>query len=324
MPIRIANNLPAIHTLEKERIFVMEEDVALKQDIRPIRIIILNLMPNKIATETQLLRALSNSPLQVDVDLMCTASYTPKHVSDEHLLKYYDTFSEVKDRFYDGMIITGAPVEQMDFEDVKYWDELTQIMKWSKTHVYSTLHICWGAQAGLYYHHGIPKYDTGNKIFGIYEHSMTFSKPVKLFRGFDDIFYVPHSRYTEVRRADIASNSNLRILSESQECGVYAVSDLHGRQIFITGHSEYDVGTLDAAYKRDLEKGLPIQIPINYYKDNDPSKEPVLKWRSSATLLFTNWLNYYVYQSTPFDISLLNDIKHDKKSHKELTGGLDD
>lgn len=324
MPIRIANNLPAIQTLEKERIFFMEEEKALKQDIRPIRIMILNLMPNKIATETQLLRALSNTPLQVDVDLMCTASYVPTHVSDEHLTKYYETFNEIKDRFYDGLIITGAPVEQMAFEDVKYWDELTEIMEWSKTHVYSTLHICWGAQAGLYYHYGIPKYDTKDKIFGIYEHSMTFSKPVKLFRGFDDVFYVPHSRHTEIRRADVAANKNLRILSESEECGVYAVSDLHGRQIFITGHSEYDVDTLDTEYKRDLAKGLPINMPINYYKDNDPSKGPVLRWRSSATLLFTNWLNYYVYQSTPFNISLLNEVKHDKKSRNELTGGDND
>lgn len=326
MPIRIANNLPAQEILKKERIFVMEEDRALTQDIRPIRIIILNLMPNKIATETQLLRSLSNSPIQVDIDLMCTASYTPTHINEEHLLKYYETFDEVKDRYYDGMIITGAPVEQMQFEEVKYWQELTQIMEWSKTHVYSTLHICWGAQAGLYYHYGIPKYDVPEKVFGIFEHSMTYSKPVKLFRGFDDVFYVPHSRHTEVRREDIADCPSLRILSESKECGVYAVSDLHGRQIFITGHSEYDADTLDKEYKRDLEKGLPIKMPVNYYRNDDPEQGPVLRWRSSATLLYTNWLNYYVYQETPFDLSLLKEIDHSKShdayelNNNELTG----
>lgn len=312
MPIRVANNLPAIRTLEQERIFVMEEDRALTQDIRPIRIVILNLMPNKNTTETQLLRALSNSPIQVDVDLMRVESHVSLHTSEEHLIKYYETFAQMKDRYYDGLIITGAPVEQMPFEEVDYWPELTAIMDWSKTHVYSTMHICWGAMAGLYYHYGIPKYDLPEKAFGIFEHSMTYSKPVKLFRGFDDVFYVPHSRHTEIHREDVAACGDLRILSESDECGVYAVSDFRGRQFFITGHSEYDADTLDKEYKRDLAKGLPIKKPINYYRNDDPDQGPILRWRSSATLLFTNWLNYYVYQETPFDLSLLQEIDHSK------------
>lgn len=321
MPIRIANNLPAAHILEQERIFFMEETRALSQDIRPIRIIILNLMPTKVVTETQLLRALSNSPIQVDVDLMCTASYQPTHVAEEHLTKFYETFNEVKERYYDGMIITGAPVEQMEFEEVKYWEELTEIMEWSKTHVYSTLHICWGAQAGLYYHYGIPKYDTEKKVFGIFEHKLTWNRPVKLFRGFDDVFYVPHSRHTEIRREDVVKNPNLRILSESDECGIYAISDLHGRQIFITGHSEYDVDTLKKEYERDIAKGLDIDIPKNYFEDDDPKKNPIMRWRSSATLLYTNWLNYYVYQQTPFDLSLLQEIKHTVSPDGEIIHG---
>ncbi len=308
MPIRIPNNLPATGILEKERIFVMTEDRAYMQDIRPLHLLILNLMPNKIATETQLLRALSNSPLQVNIDLLYTASYHPKHTATEHLVKFYETFADVKDRFYDGMIITGAPVELMEFEEVAYWKELCEIMDWSKTHVYSTLHICWGAQAGLYHHYGIPKYNLPAKVFGVFPHSMTYTKPVKLFRGFDDVFYVPHSRHTEVRKADIERHPNLRILSESEECGVYAVSDLSGRQIFITGHSEYDVNTLRDEYFRDVNKGLPIEIPKNYFPDDDPTKEPHMKWRSSSTLLFMNWLNYYVYQETPFDISTISEV----------------
>ncbi|NLW88102.1 MAG: homoserine O-succinyltransferase [Clostridiaceae bacterium] len=303
MPIRIQNNLPATETLEREHIFVMPEDRAFRQDIRPIRILILNLMPNKIATETQLLRVLSNSPLQVDVDLMYTSSYLPKNTSIDHLIKFYETFDDIRERYYDGMIITGAPVEHMPFEEVDYWEELTEIMRWSKSHVYSTLHICWGAQAGLYYHFGIPKFDMPKKIFGIFPHSMTYTKPVKLFRGFDDVFFIPHSRHTEIRKQDLICHDELRILSESRECGVYAVSDLTGRQIFITGHSEYDVGTLRDEYVRDLNKGLSINMPKNYFPDDDPSREPVMRWRSSATLLFTNWLNYYVYQETPFDLT---------------------
>lgn len=313
MPIRIQNNLPAVETLKNEKIFVMEENRANTQDIRPIKIVILNLMPNKIVTETQLLRAMSNSPIQVDVDLMCTASYQPTHVANEHLTKFYETFEDIKARYYDGMIITGAPVEQMPFEEVKYWDELTEIMEWSKTHVYSTFHICWGAQAGLYYHYGIPKYDTPEKVFGVFEHSLTWSKPVKLFRGFDDVFYVPHSRHTELHREDIDKVPELRILSESDESGVYAISDLKGRQFFITGHSEYDADTLKTEYFRDLDKGLPIKIPRNYFKDDDPNNDPVVRWRSSATLLYTNWLNYYVYQETPFDLKLLDNFQKDKK-----------
>lgn len=312
MPIRIANHLPAAGILEKENIFVMPEDRAFSQDIRPLRILILNLMPNKIATETQLLRVLSNSPLQVDIDLMYTASYMPKNTSEDHLIKFYETFDEVSDRYYDGMIITGAPVEQMDFEDVAYWPELARIMEWSSTHVYSVLHICWGAQAGLYYHYGIPKYPVDKKVFGVFPHSLTYTKPIKLFRGFDDVFFVPHSRHTEIRREDILRCPEIRLLSESQECGVYAASDLSGRRIFLTGHSEYDAGTLRDEYFRDLGKGLPIDVPRNYFPEDDSSREPIVTWRSSASLLFTNWLNYYVYQETPFDLSLLVDVKHDK------------
>jgi len=314
MPIRVADNLPAKKTLEQERIFVMEENRALSQDIRPIRLAILNLMPNKSVTETQLLRALSNSPIQVDVDFMRVASHVSTHTSEEHLIKYYETFDEMKDRYYDGLIITGAPVEQMDYEEVDYWPELCKIMEWSKTHVYSTMHICWGAMAGLYYHYGIPKYDLPEKAFGVFEHSMTWSRPVKLFRGFDDVFYVPHSRHTELRRKDIAKCDDLRILSESPECGVYAVADKKGRQFFITGHSEYDRDTLDQEYKRDVSKGLPINLPMNYYKNDDPNEEPILRWRSSATLLYTNWLNYYVYQETPFDLNLLENYDRNKSS----------
>ena len=288
----------------------MEENRALSQDIRPIRLIILNLMPEKITTETQLLRALSNSPIQVDVDLLRITSHVSKNTSEEHLIKYYETFADIKDRFYDGMIITGAPVEQIPFEEVDYWPELVEIMDWSKSHVYSTLHLCWGAMAGLYHHYGIPKYDLPQKCFGIFEHNMTYSRPVKLFRGFDDVFYVPHSRHTEVRKEDVEKVPGLRILSESDECGLFAISDLHGRQIFIMGHSEYDADTLDKEYKRDISKGLPIEVPVNYYTDNDPNKGVVKKWSSSATLMYTNWLNYYVYQETPFDLSLMEEYKN--------------
>ena len=303
MPIRIPDHLPAAEALEKENIFVMPENRAFKQDIRPLHILILNLMPNKIVTETQILRSLSNSPLQVNIDLMYTASHNPKNTSSDHLGSFYKTFDEIHNRRYDGMIITGAPVEMMDFEEVDYWAELIKIMEWSKTHVYSTLHICWGAQAGLYYHFGIPKYILDKKVFGVFEHRMTYENPVKLFRGFDDLFYIPHSRYTEVRSDDIKSRKDLRILSESGESGVYAVSDLTGRQIFLTGHSEYDRDALSAEYKRDIEKGIDIEIPRNYYPDNDISKKPVMLWRSSAALQFTNWLNYYVYQETPYDLT---------------------
>ncbi len=306
MPINIPNNLPAVSILEEENIFIMQEDRANKQDIRPLNILLLNLMPTKIVTETQFLRLLSNSALQVDVDFMYTATYEPVNTSQEHLIKFYETFAEVKDRFYDGMIITGAPIEKMPFEEVAYWPELCEIMDWSKRHVYSTMHVCWGAQAGLYHHHGIAKYDLPQKMFGVFPHNRQYTKKDKLFRGFDDVFYVPHSRHTEIKRADIEKVPSLRILSESPVSGVYAVSDLVGRQFFITGHSEYDPLTLKAEYDRDVAAGLPINIPDNYYPDDDPQKTPVVRWRSSAHLLFSNWLNYYVYQETPFDLSKLN------------------
>ena len=308
MPIKIPNELPATQILQQENIFVMTETRAIAQDIRPLKIVILNLMPTKIVTETQLARLLGNTPLQVTLEFIHTVSHESKNIPREHLFQFYKTFEEIKDRNYDGLIITGAPVEQMAFEDVEYWGELCEIMEWSKTHVYSTLHICWGAQAGLYYHYGIPKYNLPAKVFGVFEHSMTYTKPVKLFRGFDDFFYVPHSRHTEVRKEDIERNPSLRILSESDECGVYAVSDLSGRQIFITGHSEYDVNTLRDEYFRDVNKGLDIQVPKNYFPNDDPTKEPHMKWRSSSTLLFMNWLNYYVYQETPFDISTISEV----------------
>jgi len=305
MPIKIPDNLPAANILESENVFVMHENRAYMQDIRPLKILLLNLMPTKIATETQLLRLLGNSPLQVEVDFLYTATYAPTNTPQEHLVKFYETFAAVQPRKYDGMIITGAPVEQILFEEVAYWDELCQIMEWSKTHVYSTFHICWGAQAGLHYHYGIPKYDLPEKMFGIFPHKKIFTNPVKLFRGFDDVFYVPHSRHTEVRRKDIEKKPQLRILSDSDISGIYAVGDLQGRQFFITGHSEYDPLTLKAEYERDAIQGLPIAVPYNYYPNDDPTQIPVVLWRSAANLLFSNWLNYYVYQETPFDLSCL-------------------
>lgn len=305
MPIKIPNNLPATNILENENIFVIHENRAYNQDIRPLKILILNLMPTKITTETQLLRLLGNSPLQVEVDFIYTASYAPTNTSHEHLIKFYETFEDVKSRNYDGMIITGAPVEQLPFEQVCYWDELCQIMEWSKKHVYSTFHICWAAQAGLYYHYNIPKYDLPQKIFGVFPHQKIFTQQVKLFRGFDDIFHVPHSRHTEVRREDIETNPKLRILSESDISGVYAAADLNGRQFFITGHSEYDAFSLKAEYDRDVAQGLSINIPDNYYPNDDPTQAPIVLWRSAANLLFSNWLNYYVYQETPFDLANL-------------------
>ncbi|MEN6412033.1 MAG: homoserine O-succinyltransferase [Veillonellales bacterium] len=305
MPIKIPNNLPAVDILEGENIFVMYENRAYSQDIRPLKLLLLNLMPTKITTETQLLRLLGNSPLQVEFDFIYTATYTPTNTSHEHLIKFYETFDAVKSRRYDGMIITGAPVEQMPFAAVAYWDELCQIMEWSKTHVYSTLHICWGAQAGLYYHYGIPKYDLPQKMFGVFPHKVLPSEHARLFRGFDDTFYVPHSRYTEVKREDIEKVSQLRLLAESDMAGVYAVADLMGRQFFITGHSEYDPLTLKTEYDRDISQGVPIQIPYHYYPNDDPSQPPMVTWRSAANLLFSNWLNYYVYQETPFDLAAL-------------------
>jgi len=305
MPIKIPNNLPAMSILESENIFVIHENRAYTQDIRPLKILILNLMPIKITTETQLLRLLGNSPLQVEVDFMYTATYSPTNTSQEHLIKFYETFDDIKSRNYDGMIITGAPVEQLPFEQVVYWDELCEIMEWSKTHVYSTLHICWASQAGLYYHYDIPKYNLPQKMFGVFPHKKNDTQQHKLFRGFDDIFYVPHSRHTECKRDDIEKHPDLRILSESDISGVYAAADFKGRQFFITGHSEYDPFSLKAEYDRDVAQGLSVHIPDNYYPNDDPTQTPVVLWRSAANLLFSNWLNYYVYQETPFDLSLL-------------------
>lgn len=307
MPIKIPNNLPAVHILEQENIFAMDEARAYAQDIRPLRILLLNLMPTKVATETQLLRVLGNSPLQVEFDFLYTATYAPKNTPHEHLVKFYETFDAVKNRKYDGMIITGAPIEQMPFEEVVYWDELCEIMDWSRRNVYSTLHICWGAQAALYHHYGIPKHSLPKKMFGVFPHTVNMKEKM-LFRGFDDIFYVPHSRYTEFRREDIEKVPRLEILSESEEAGVYAVIDKKYRQLFISGHSEYDALTLKSEYDRDVQQGLSIEVPKNYYPNDDPRQKPIVRWRSAANLLFSNWLNYYVYQGTPFDLDKLNNF----------------
>lgn len=305
MPIKIPNNLPATEILINENIFVMTEDRAFHQDIRPLKIAILNLMPLKIPTETQLLRLIGNSPLQVEVVLLQPKSHQCKNTPEEHLINFYKTFDEVQDQKFDGLIITGAPVEQMEFEEVDYWDELTQIMDWSKHNVYSTYYICWAAQAGLYHHFGIPKYLLPEKLFGVFPHYVC-KKYVKLLRGFDDQFLVPHSRHTEVRREDIEKVPELEILSESPEAGVYIVATKDGRHIFVTGHSEYDPLTLKWEYERDVAKGLKIAVPKNYYPNDDPSQPPVVKWRGHANLLYVNWLNYYVYQETPYD---LNELK---------------
>jgi homoserine O-succinyltransferase len=302
MPIKIPDNLPAMETLRNENIFVMGEDRALHQDIRPLKIAILNLMPTKIATETQILRLIGNSALQVEITLLRTQTYQSKNTPEEHMTAFYQTFDQVKDEKYDGFIITGAPVEQMAFEDVDYWDELTQIIDWTHHHVYSTFYICWGAQAGLYRQFGIPKYPLPAKQFGVFPHHI-LRKNVKLLRGFDDIFFVPHSRHTEIRRADIERVPELEILVESDEAGVYIVATRDERQIFVTGHSEYDPGTLKTEYDRDVKLGLPITVPKNYFPDDDPSREPLVRWRSHANLLYVNWLNYYVYQETPYDLS---------------------
>lgn len=307
MPIKIPDNLPAYSTLVNENIFVMSADRADHQDIRPLRIAILNLMPKKIETETQLLRLLSNSPLQVDIELIQVASHKSKNTSAEHMLRFYKTFSEVKDEKYDGLIITGAPVEQLEFEEVDYWDELCKIMDWSKKNVYSTMHICWGAQAGLYYHYGIPKYLLNEKMFGVFPHRIT-TENNPLLKGFDDVFYVPHSRHTEIRREDIEKVSELEIIAESDISGVHLVCDRTNRQYFITGHSEYDRDTLSNEFFRDLSKGLDIKIPYNYFPENDPEKTPKSQWFCHANLLFSNWLNYCIYQRTPFNLDELEEI----------------
>lgn len=302
MPVKVIDSLPAISVLEDEHIFVMTEHRALHQDIRPLKIAILNLMPTKITTETQILRCLSNTPLQIEIELVQTSTYKPKNTSEDHLVAFYKTFDEIKDNHYDGMIITGAPVEQMDFEQVEYWDELCTIMEWTKTHVHSTFHICWGAQAALYYHYGIPKYQLSEKKFGVFKHRLLTPKS-RLFRGFNEEFNVPHSRHTEFRAEDIEKVSELKIMSVSDEAGVYVVGDNNGRQFFVTGHSEYDVDTLANEYFRDFDKGLNPKLPVNYFPNDDTTKQPVLSWRAHATLIYTNWLNYFVYQTTPFDIS---------------------
>jgi len=308
MPIKIPNDLPAVKTLADENIFVMTETRAITQDIRPLKILLLNLMPKKIETETQFTRLLGNSPLQVELELIHTGTHKSKNVAEEHLLAFYKTFDEVKDNNYDGFIITGAPVEHLEFEDVEYWDELCEIMEWSKTHVHSTLHICWGAQAGLYYHYGIKKYPLDEKLFGVFHHKVDYKRSI-LFRGFDDDFLVPQSRHTTVLREDIESVPELRILASSDEAGVYAITSKKGKQIFITGHSEYDADTLKGEYLRDLSQGKPIKIPVNYFPLDNPKKPPLVRWRAHANLLFSNWLNYFVYQTTPYDIKSVSKKK---------------
>jgi homoserine O-succinyltransferase/O-acetyltransferase len=304
MPIKIPNQLPAKQILKDENIFVMDEERAIHQDIRPLKVAILNLMPTKITTETQLLRLLGNTPLQVEITLVRTSSYQSKNTPEEHLLTFYQTFDQIKHHKYDALIITGAPVEHLPFEQVDYWDELKTIMDWGLRNVFSLLYICWGAQAALYHQFGIPKYPLTAKKFGIFPHKVT-ETGVKLLRGFDDVFYAPHSRHTEIRREDIEKVPQLDILAESDESGIYIVATRDGRQVFVTGHSEYDPLTLKKEYDRDVNAGLPIQVPVNYYPDNDPQKTPVVRWRGHAHLLFANWINYYVYQETPYNIDQL-------------------
>jgi homoserine O-succinyltransferase len=301
MPIKIPDKLPATKQLRNENIFVMSETKAMHQDIRPLKIVIVNLMPTKITTETQLLRLLSNSPLQVEIDFLQMDSHDSKNTPSEHLETFYKTFDEIKDSKYDGMIITGAPVENLEFEEVDYWEELVKIMEWSKTHVTSTLHICWAALAGLYYHYGVPKHTLPEKCSGVYLHKVR-RRTSKLVRGFDNLFYAPHSRHSEVRREDIEKVPELEILADSKDAGIYIVTTKGGRKIFVTGHSEYDANTLRDEYFRDLEKGMNPKIPCNYFPHNDPEKRPIVRWRSHASLLFSNWLNYFVYQITPYDI----------------------
>ncbi|MBQ7363341.1 MAG: homoserine O-succinyltransferase [Clostridia bacterium] len=306
MPIKIPNELPAVKILEDENIFVMTETRAITQDIRPLKILVLNLMPTKVDTETQLSRLLGNTPLQVEIELIHTSTHKSKNTSEEHLLAFYREFSDVRDNYYDGMIITGAPVEKMEFEEVEYWEELSEIMEWTKTHVHSTLHICWGAQAGLYYHYGIKKHLMEEKLSGVYAHTVDYKRSI-LFRGFDDVFYVPHSRYTTVLREDIERVSELRVLASSERAGVYAVITPKGKQVFLTGHSEYDADTLEKEYLRDKKLGISPAVPENYYPGDDDTKPPMLTWRGHATLLFTNWLNYFVYQTTPYDIDKIKE-----------------
>lgn len=306
MPIKIPNQLPATTTLTRENIFVMTETRAMTQDIRPLQILLLNLMPTKADTETQLARVLSNTPLQIELELIAPSGRVPKNTPREHMLAFYRTFDEVKHRNFDGLIITGAPVELLPFEEIDYWQELCSIMEWSKTHVHSTLHICWGAQAGLYYHYGIQKKPLDHKLFGVFEHKVEGQNFI-LFRGFDDRFWVPHSRNTTVDRADIEAVPELKILASSPKAGVYAIKTPHCHQVFLTGHAEYDPETLNKEYQRDLAAGIDIQVPENYFPNNDPTKPPIVRWRSCAHLLYANWLNYCVYQTTPYDISTIKD-----------------
>ena len=302
MPLRLPDRLPAIELLKKENIFVMDDSRAHMQDIRPLKIVILNLMPLKITTETDLIRLLSNTPLQLEISFMKLKSHTPRNTPVEHMMMFYRDFEVMRNERYDGMIITGAPVESYAFEDVTYWPEMKEIFAWARTHVTSTLYICWAAQAGLYFHYGIPKYPLDRKMFGIFPQK-PLGAQLPIFRGFDDVFQMPHSRHSEVRREDILKHPELEIMAESRESGVYMVMERDGREIYVTGHSEYAPDTLDKEYKRDLAKGLPIDMPVNYYRDGNPNNGPLVRWRSVANLLFTNWLNYYVYQATPFDIN---------------------
>lgn len=307
MPLNLPDRLPAIELLKKENIFVIDNSRACAQDIRPLRIAVLNLMPLKITTETDLVRLLSNSPLQIEVCFMKIKSHTPKNTPIEHMKAFYRDFCDMKDERFDGMIVTGAPVELMEFEEVSYWEEIKEIFDWTRSHVTSTFYICWAAQAGLYHHYGIPKHKLDKKMFGVFRHHVCNGfETLPIFRGFDDEFFIPHSRHTEIRREDIEQHKELDIVSESEESGVHVVMARGGREFFVTGHSEYSPFTLDAEYRRDVAKGLPIEIPVGYYRDDNPDKGPLVKWRGTANLLFSNWLNYYVYQETPYDI---NDIK---------------
>ncbi len=306
MPIKVSDSLPAIEILNNENIFVITETRALTQDIRPLEIAVLNLMPTKVETETQLLRVLGNTPLQINVQFIHTKTHISKNTSKSHIETFYKTFDDIKYSKFDGLIITGAPVETLEFEDVDYWDELCQIMEWSKENVTSTFHICWGAQAALYYHYGVPKHEVPEKVFGVFEHTVPAEKKHKiLLRGFDDTFFAPHSRHTCVDKEDILKVPSLEILAESDEAGVYIVTDKNERRFFITGHSEYDADTLQKEYMRDVNKGLDIKVPKNYFPDDDPAKDPIVKWRSHANLLYSNWLNYFVYQTTPYDIKTI-------------------
>ena len=307
MPIKIPNRLPATRTLTEENIFVMTETRAMTQDIRPLKILLLNLMPTKIATETQICRLISNTPLQLELELLKTRSHEPTHAAPEHMLAFYTTFDQVKFRYYDGMIITGAPVERMPFEEVEYWDELCRIMEWSKSHVHSTFHICWGAQAALYYHYGIGKVDLPEKLSGIYPHEV-IRRSSMLMRGFDDVFMVPQSRYTSVDEAAVWNCPQLKVLAASEEAGLYAMATEGGRQVFITGHSEYDADTLKLEYERDLEAEPDVKIPVNYFPNDDPTLPPLVTWRAHANLLYHNWVNYFVYQTTPYDVNAIEPV----------------